>query len=790
MISWLSGFLFNPWMAVGTAAVGSPILIHILSRRRYRRVRWAAMDFLLAAHRRNRRRVRLEQLILLALRCLIVLLLAMAFARPFLSNGRLAGLIGGSQTEHIIVLDDSYSMSAVSRSASASGARQASFDAGKDAVESLARLVSETSSGDALTLYVTSRPDEPVISLSNASDSSRVRLTEALVGLSTTERAGNIDGAMRSVARQVASAANRANAIVYVISDFQRRDWRTPAGTGGDSTTGPLAPLAAISDGEHSVRCVLVSVAQPTAGNLAITSIQSDRPQAVTGVPTRFLVGVANYSPEVLRDVEVGVSIEGRRLPPLVIREIMPDETVREPVEVTFDQDGANFVEVELVGAASSTDSVALDNRRATSVDVAPAIRVLIVDGEPNTDQYRDEVFLLRTALRPAGRATSGIDVSVIEEGEVENAELSAFQVIVLANVGRVTRSAIDKLQSFVESGGGLIVFAGDLVDVADYNASMYADGAGLLPLPIVGPMEAPPGTDAIAIESWDSTHPTLRAFQGATAELLRQVRIDAYLRLEESGDDTAEAEVSATPGGAESRSGRALVIARMNDSFRTPLVVEKSLGRGRTIFVATSADQEWNDWASNFSYLPFVLETVQYIARPSGRQRDVLVGESLRCEIDPTVVEPIVALRTPEYPTDPEISLTMERPDVADSERMSPQANVEAASERSEPSAVTFGDTGRVGRYAFVMKRVRGGTAMRYASVNPDPGESDLAPASAAELGDSSQKMDVTFVENASELLAMSDQGRTELWWPVLLAVVAVLMIEHGLAWRFGART
>lgn len=788
MISWLSGFLFNPWMAVGAGAVASPILIHILSRRRYRRVRWAAMDFLLRAHRRNRRRVRLEQLILLALRCLVVLLLAFAFARPFLTSGRLAGLVGGSQTEHVVILDDSFSMSAVSRGAAVGGSRQASFDSGKSAVESIARLVSATAAGDPISLYVMSRPDEPIISLPNTSDSNRVRLTEALAALSVTQRAGNLDGAIRSVARQIGAAPARANSVVYIVSDFQRSDWmkRAPE-SDAESTTGPLAPLAAISNEKYAVRCVLVSVAQPSAGNLAITSIRPNRPQTVAGVPTRFDVGVANHSPEVLRDVELGIAIEGRRLPPLVIREMMPDEMVREPVEVTFDQDGANFVEVELVGANSGMDSVALDNRRSTSVDVAAAIRVLIVDGEPSTDQYRDEVFLLKTALRPAGRATSGVDVTIIEDSELEAADLAPYQVVMMANVGSVSRTTEERLHAFVESGGGLLIFAGDLVDVAQYNETLYAQGHGLLPLPIVGPTEAPPGTDAMAIDSWDSTHPMLRAFEGPTAELLRQVRIDEFLRVDVPEPAPTPGVKSAGKVAEDADTFSPRIVARLNDAYHSPLIVEKETGQGRTIFVSTSVDQEWNDWASNFSYLPFVLEATQYIARPAPRHRDVVVGESLACEIDPTVVEPTVALRTPGYPTDPEIRLTMGQGKAATDAASQPAGDGKAND--AALHTVSFGDTDRVGRYQFVLKRLRGGSDVRYATVNPDVSESDLAPATRDELRGASDKLNVEVISDPGEIVAVAEKGRTEFWWPMLLMVVAVMMVEHGLAWRFGSR-
>ena len=67
------------------------------------------MDFLLEAQRLNRRRVKLEELILLILRCLALVLIGLLLARPSL-NVNLSGVLKAEQTERIIVLDDSLSM--------------------------------------------------------------------------------------------------------------------------------------------------------------------------------------------------------------------------------------------------------------------------------------------------------------------------------------------------------------------------------------------------------------------------------------------------------------------------------------------------------------------------------------------------------------------------------------------------------------------------------------------------------------------------------------------------------
>ena len=97
------------WIGAGAATI--PIIIHILNRRRYQRVRWAAMDFLLMAEKITRKRVKIEHLILLLLRTLAVLLLCWALANPLLKSAGVSSLLGKDKRNVVVLLDDSYSMS-------------------------------------------------------------------------------------------------------------------------------------------------------------------------------------------------------------------------------------------------------------------------------------------------------------------------------------------------------------------------------------------------------------------------------------------------------------------------------------------------------------------------------------------------------------------------------------------------------------------------------------------------------------------------------------------------------
>ena len=105
--------------AAAGAAISIPVVIHLLNRKRYRIVPWAAMRFLLAAQRKTSRKLRIEQLLLLAVRCLLLLLLlaAMCSVTPWaeaawrwFAPGGVAVAGGAARTHKILVIDGSLGM--------------------------------------------------------------------------------------------------------------------------------------------------------------------------------------------------------------------------------------------------------------------------------------------------------------------------------------------------------------------------------------------------------------------------------------------------------------------------------------------------------------------------------------------------------------------------------------------------------------------------------------------------------------------------------------------------------
>src|SRR4051812_9048784 len=102
--------LANSTLIYGLGAAAVPILIHLLNRRKHREMPWAAMRFLMAAVRKNSRRIRIEQWLLLAVRTLIILAVVTAMAKPFLESLGALPVIAGRRTHRVLVLDGSLSM--------------------------------------------------------------------------------------------------------------------------------------------------------------------------------------------------------------------------------------------------------------------------------------------------------------------------------------------------------------------------------------------------------------------------------------------------------------------------------------------------------------------------------------------------------------------------------------------------------------------------------------------------------------------------------------------------------
>ena len=735
----------------GAGAISLPILIHLLARRRFRRIRWAAIEFLLQAERRNRRRVRLEELILLALRCLAILLIGLLVARPFIRPEGLAALLtGADRTERVFVFDDSFSMGYEREDGT-------SFDRAKRAVVQLVRLLREQSPNDTVTILRTSRLASPVAAGVFLDERQTEDLFARVEALTPSQQVMSVEETFHAVRRLLDEQPQTLSATVYMVSDFQRKDWSDLKGGGSADTAtelGAVNPLSDWKSEDRGLHLVLADVGVDDARNVAVTALESPRARFVAGVNADLEAGLSNFTGgSVSADLEVTVGPVAQAT--VTVPEVPPNDTTTVSVPVTMIRPGWHWVRV-----SASRDALPIDDERSLVVHAVEALRILIVNGEPSSDTYRDEAALLRTAIRPPGEVFSGNELTVIDETELEETALDPFDVVMLANVYRVSPPAAQVLARFVSEGGGLAVFLGDQVDADLYNATLYADGRGLLPARLDERRTSPPPGARLTVE--DALHPMVRIYAGTDNPFVQNVFFLQYYGCTPHGAGAGEGD---DPG------GQARVIARFNDEAATPAVIERSFGDGRVTLVTSSCDLEWNDWAKDPSYVVSLLELTQHLARGAGGATDQLVGSPVEVSIDPARYEAGARVRTPGYPAVAEVDVTA-TPD-----------------EQGRGFRIRWEQTAAAGVYRFVLTTRAGEEEVRAVAVNVDPSESDLTAATEGDLRQSLPELDFTYVAGLDSLGEIGGEARRELWRLVLAAVVVVLMGEQCLGWWFGRR-
>ncbi|MEK7731035.1 MAG: BatA domain-containing protein, partial [Planctomycetota bacterium] len=440
----LAAFVTPTLAWLGAGAVAAPILIHLLARRRFKRIRWAAMDFLIDAERRNRRRIRMEEWILLALRCLAVALLGLMVARPFMTPSGLASAWGGSRrTERVFVLDDSFSMGYQSPGATP-------FERAKSAVRRLIDSIRRDTPDDTVTVLRMSDPSKPVESGASLDSEGAEELLARLEALSPSQRSIDLSAVFEGVVESLQRDPGVVNVAVYLISDFQRKDWVQREGDSAASRgdAGVAASLADWASKQRGLRLVLMNLGESEAANTAVTEAIIQSGQLVAGTTGTVRANVVNYSNRTVENLELQTSVGNKSQTPKTIPSLAEHQNAVVDLEVDFPRPGDESVRVEI-----PRDALPIDNVRYVASEVVSAVRILLVNGEPSADEYDDEVALLTTALRPEGEVFSGHEVVVVDEPGLADANLAGFHAVVLANVYRISEPTIESLERFVRQG-------------------------------------------------------------------------------------------------------------------------------------------------------------------------------------------------------------------------------------------------------------------------------------------------------------------------------------------------
>ena len=753
--------LVNPMLlGAGALLVSVPIIIHLLNRRKFKTINWAAMDFLIEADKLNRRRVRLEELLLLLLRCLAVFLIGLILARPFLAQT--AGLFGAPSYDRVIILDDSLSMSA-----QAGGATP--FDKAKKHISDMVGQLSTERTSDTLTVRLLSQPNKPLFNVHSLKGDGPREVLEALKDLKPTDLGGEFSTALMEVEKSMADEESGLNRMVYLLTDLRKKDWLANgvevAADGG--VGGAMEPLRRVAD--KAAGCFLVDLGGEVTANLSVESIEPQDKTLIAGVPTRFDVTIRNHGERAVKGIKVRFKASASLPLEALIDAIPAGGTNSVPFTFTYGegQEGDQRertasvpIEVELEAAdGAGVDALSADNLRYFPGRITAGIRTLLVDGDPSTDYGRSESFFLKRALSPRGRLASGVDVKVVDDTAFSSEPLEEFQLIYLNNVYRLSEELLAKLEKWVTAGGGLVVSVGDQVDEEYYNANLYRDGSGLLPVRLEGVLGDSKDEEWTNLHLSVVNHPALRIFEGDNTTLLEGVKIFRWWN-------------SSLP---EEVPSSTQVLATYADQDGAPAIVESRFGNGRVVAITTPLDLDWNNWPQDpASYLIFNQEMVRFYARDESGEGLQEVGTSIHLPINLT-----------QYNIDAQVTMPSGAVEGVQAKPAGGATADASASRANTTWVLSVEDTLQRGIYevALTLNDESGTDNVPFAA-NIDAEESQLIRADEKELSQAFGDSPVQLVKDTVLAGLEGAQARSEIWKTLLVVLVLVLCGEQAFGW------
>jgi Aerotolerance regulator N-terminal len=569
----------HPAYLWGLAATALPILVHLFNQRRPRPLAFGAIDFVLRSHRQKARRLRLRQILLLALRCLLIAAIAVALARPSLQpKGGVAAAPAGPQAT-ALVLDASLSMR---------------YRVGPASL--FARAKSE-----ALLALDRLGPDEPAIvglcagpggflgGPLAAPSFDRVAQRRVLQAAQPTYLGSDLTTCLAQAARALGESPVAGKRII-AFGDLAAHSIRLDA-------PAPLVPPPAQANGaapSPSIRpsVVLVDAAEgKDLPNAAVINIAVQPAPALGPRGYEVVATVANYSPVAAAGLPLSLRIGSQTLAKGFV-DVAAHGTAKKSLSAVLPA-GPVTGRIELArGGAQGLDE---DDGRDFVFLVARDVKALIVDGAPSSLRTRDEAYFVEAALSPL-RTGSRITAQTLDADAAANRSLDDVDVVLLLNATAPGRPFADKLRAFVERGGGLFIALGDHVDPDAYNDAL----ARLLPRPLhLLKTAAEPGApnaeqQAARFGAIDWSHPLFRVFTAADREGLQATSAYRYALLRPDSGAGSSA------------------IASFDDG--APALVESRLGAGRVLLCTTSASMAWTDWPIRVSFLPVLQQAVTWL--------------------------------------------------------------------------------------------------------------------------------------------------------------------------------
>lgn len=724
------------WAGMGLVSI--PLIIHFLNRRRFKVVPWAAMEYLLQALRKNRRRLKFEQWLLLATRCVILALLGLALARPLgCADSTLAALAGGKTGLHIFVIDNSYSMA---YEADRPGAHT-HFDQAK--ILARQQIEKLSAGGEAVAIISAARPRKN----DDGTPGSQIVLRPSFDILSargTVDRleqsyqGTDIRSALQVALQMARDEQKQPQKFLYILTDCTRSAWETPQTEVLKQTGKELAEA-------FGQRIRLNDLSKQSQWNYAVIDLKPDASLVTTNFHTDFLADVKGFGQG--PDAILQWKWDDQVVPDTAKLRPDPTSELQRQSKVSIKEGGPHVLAASIVDGGQ----LKLDNTRQRVISVASELKVLIVEGERGTGLLSGSGAFLDLALAPKRepspdgktRSDSYVSPEVISDLEFSNKVLGDYRAVIFANVASITAVQADQLQKFVDQGGTFIVFMGEQINADAYNSTLLPKK--LMPGKlIVRKTATDPKGFRLDFKPNSALHPILNIFRGEEKSGLDTAPIYTYFQIEPSPDAKAEIVLKFVVGDKE---------------VGDPAITVHTLGKGRVAMIATTANSDWNNLPAKPAYLALMHELLAGTVDVGDKWMNLEVGQSLE-------VPAGLKLRSPPTLGDPD-----KRP--IPIELVQPRDGKEFY--RSKP-------LDKPGVYLLNI-----GSTVYPVAVNVPSDEADIRPVSHESIKKALGDIDIQIYGDNIPAYALSRDDASDLGWSVMLLVLALVAAECFMAMTFG---
>ena len=443
------------WIAVaGLLAMSIPIIIHLLFRRKRKAVQWGAMRLLIEAINRNKKRSRIENVLLLAIRCLIILLVGLALAEPLLSGGR---LIGSSSKNIILIVDDGV----------LSGLRTNNEDAFKlqKTIDSGIDLINSFGTGDRVSVISAGNPVEEITD-GPTIDHQRVR--SILESMTPGNGSTNLSEAIQLASIVAGKQDINSDSTIILLGDWRQGSF----GSQLDSISIP-EPVKAIFDEQGDTKLISSPPAVDQSSVITVESVSVRRPVS----------GSFDGRPEICSTISIarlGNDLDQKNTTVRLVGEGI-EETLPQPI--SFNPGSTRSI-IEINGRVdsansaidgTSTMSVSIDDQSlipastsSVMIDTSPRIRIGIVDRESFTvtgsvNEVTSSQWIEK-ALEPRGGGQ--IQVEFIDPISLNERSVSELDGLVVVRPDLIRESGWSTLRSARNSGLFLLFVPPESEDV------------------------------------------------------------------------------------------------------------------------------------------------------------------------------------------------------------------------------------------------------------------------------------------------------------------------------------